>query len=463
MKIGSITYFWVSVFLLAVLASHLVLPSIAFAATNLTVGPQDIRFSKAEPLVGESIRIYAKIANRGNDDQRGIVKFFEGKNKQIGPDQPFSILQNNTADVFTDYTNLAYGEKNISVRVIPFGKAGELITSQTTLFVDRDSDQDGTPDRKDDDDDNDGVIDEKDAFPFDPKESADNDKDGIGDNKDSDDDNDGLLDQEEEAKGTDPKRFDSDGDERGDKDDIFPLDKNEWEDSDQDGIGNNSESDDDNDGVPDEEDAFPRDKSESRDFDQDRIGDNRDLDDDNDGLSDGREKDLGTNALDPDTDGDGTLDGQDDFPLDSSEDKDTDHDGLGDKLDPNNRNKGPLLKYRVETDLSPFLPYFFDAEQSSDPDGEIAKIAWKIDNRVIEETGFVDFFLMPGNHTLELTVTDNDGEYRKKTFILWVSPVIYILIILIGLTIWIVRKVLKRRTTKPFTRKEIEQKNLRNK
>lgn len=50
----------------------------------------------------------------------------------------------------------------------------------------KDTDGDGIPDKDDPDDDNDGVVDEKDAFPLDPKESGDIDGDGIGDNADTD-------------------------------------------------------------------------------------------------------------------------------------------------------------------------------------------------------------------------------------------------------------------------------------
>ena len=85
------------------------------------------------------------------------------------------------------------------------------------------------------DTDNDGVIDDEDAFPFDPDETLDTDFDGIGNNADDDDDGDGALDDE----------------------DAFPLDPNESVDTDGDGIGNNEDTDDDNDGTPDIDDRFP--------------------------------------------------------------------------------------------------------------------------------------------------------------------------------------------------------------
>ena len=66
-----------------------------------------------------------------------------------------------------------------------------------------------------------GVMDVKDAFPFDPNESTDTDNDGIGDEADADDDNDGLLDAEEVSTyRTDP--LDSDTDKDG-LDDGFEI------------------------------------------------------------------------------------------------------------------------------------------------------------------------------------------------------------------------------------------------
>ncbi|MCY4212853.1 MAG: leucine-rich repeat domain-containing protein [Gammaproteobacteria bacterium] len=100
-----------------------------------------------------------------------------------------------------------------------------------------DTDRDGIPNASDSDDDNDGVVDDFDAFPLDPDESADADGDGTGDNADTDDDNDGVA----------------------DADDAFPLDPDESIDTDGDGIGDNADMDDDNDRVPDEHDPHPLD------------------------------------------------------------------------------------------------------------------------------------------------------------------------------------------------------------
>lgn len=425
---------------------------------SLIITSDDISYSKEEPIVGDSIRIYAKIANRGLDDMRGIAKFFD-KKQQIGSDQPFTVLKGKTADVFTDYSNLPYGERTIVVKIIPWQSSNEAISASLLLFVDRDSDKDGIPDRKDPDDDNDGVEDNRDAFPLDPTESVDTDRDGMGDNKDKDDDNDGLSDEEEPQKGTDPKKWDTDGDNINDKEDAFPLDSHEWEDSDQDGIGDNQELDDDNDGICDKPpaidavcrvnpdgsgDAFPKDPTETMDTDKDNIGDNRDTDDDNDGLTDGKENDFGTDSKNPDTDEDGYKDGEDVFPLDPKEWKDSDQDGLGDTADPNSNNKGPVVQAEIPEQLSLFLPYYFNASQSYDPDGNISSISWELDGKKMISRDFWYMFFTPGEHLLILQVLDDMGEGRTKIFHLNVSGILYIVVFLIALFLAVLYFMYKR-------------------
>jgi hypothetical protein len=78
----------------------------------------------------------------------------------------------------------------------------------------------------DPDADNDGILNARDAFPLDKKESVDTDGDGIGDNKDTDDDNDGSPDTTEARRGTDPKRADTDRDGVTDAQDNCPITPN---------------------------------------------------------------------------------------------------------------------------------------------------------------------------------------------------------------------------------------------
>ena len=110
------------------------------------------------------------------------------------------------------------------------------------------------------DSDSDGVVDVKDAFPFDSREWRDIDGDGIGDVADDDDDGDGFLDwADAQPWDHDP---DTDGDGVRDVDDAFPDDPTESSDRDGDGIGDNAD-DSDGDGVADASDLFPLDPAKS--------------------------------------------------------------------------------------------------------------------------------------------------------------------------------------------------------
>lgn len=389
-----------------------------------------LTFSNENVLEGQSIRIYVNIANAATDT-RGIVKFFDAT-KQVGPDQPFTVLKGKSADVFTDYSKLPYGERSIEARFVTFGSKDAPFVTKKTLFVDRDTDKDGIADRQDPDDDNDGVLDEKDAFPTNPKESVDTDGDKLGDNADPDDDNDGIPD-ETEAKGpTDPKKFDTDGDGVGDGTDVFPMDPKESADHDHDGIGDNADPDDDNDGVPDTQDALPLDPSGAHDLDHDGIPDERDSDIDGDGITNVRERELGTDPMKQDTDGDGVGDLTDAFPLDPRESVDTDHDGLGDNADPDDTNQGPAIVASVPERATLFFPYYMSSTGTHDPDGTIRSIAWIMDGNRIEKAAFWYFFVTPGKHSVIIEAIDDHGEMRTSQRTVNVSWSVYILLTLIA-------------------------------
>ena len=113
--------------------------------------------------------------------------------------------------------------------------------------------------------DGDTVLDNNDAFPFNPNESADSDLDGVGDNTDA-----------------------------------FPTDPSEQFDTDLDGTGNNADTDDDNDSTNDIIDALPLDPTNTQDADADGVGANDDAldsnfqeiqDNDNDGIGDRSDND----------------------------------------------------------------------------------------------------------------------------------------------------------------------------
>ncbi len=393
-------------------------------------GTVTLSFSKEDVLEGQSTRVYANISS-AVDDIRGVVKFFDA-GKQIGPDQPFTVIKGRGADVFTDYGKLPYGERSIEARFVTFSSKDAPFVAKKVLFVDRDSDKDALPDRKDPDDDNDTVVDEQDAFPLDPKESVDTDSDKLGDKADPDDDNDGIPDEIESQGPTDPKKADTDGDGVKDGEDGFPMDPKESVDHDRDGIGDSADGDDDGDGVADTEDELPLDATGSKDADRDGVGDETDQDLDGDGITNAREKEIGTDATNPDTDGDSMPDGQDGFPLDTNETTDSDHDGLGDAADPDDANRGPVIQASFPERATLFFPYWFSSLGTTDPDGTIRSVSWIVDGNRIEKESFRYFFVIPGPHSVLIEATDDKGETRTLRRDVTVSPAAYLLVLVLG-------------------------------
>ena len=104
---------------------------------------------------------------------------------------------------------------------------------------------------KEKDSDNDGIIDSKDAFPYDKNETLDSDNDGVGDNSDQfpnnsdewlDSDGDGLGNNYENILGTDANNSDTDGDSISDFDEVENFATNPLtNDSDSDNIDDWSE------------------------------------------------------------------------------------------------------------------------------------------------------------------------------------------------------------------------------
>ncbi|MFB6340679.1 T9SS type A sorting domain-containing protein [Saccharicrinis sp. FJH62] len=251
--------------------------------------------------------------------------------------------------------------------------------------------------------DNDGVINELDAFPYDPTETVDTDGDGVGNNADTDDDCDGFLDSDEADNETDPLNAGS-----------VPSD------NDGDKISDLNDPDDDNDGVIDTLDDFPMDASESLDTDNDGIGNNADTDDDGDGYSDADEIANDTDPLDAesvpsdndgdkvsdmndtDDDNDGVIDLEDDFPMDASESVDTDNDGVGNNADMDDDGDGYTDADEVDNNTDPL-----DAG-SVPPDNDGDKVS-DLNDPDDDNDGVIDAedkFPMDASESVD---TDNDG------------------------------------------------------
>jgi type IV pilus assembly protein PilY1 len=123
---------------------------------------------------------------------------------------------------------------NLTMSDLYVQAAGGILSAAQALFVDRDSDADGTPDVEDD-----------------------SDGDGLSDANDGDDDGDGVADDQEDFDGDGVANY-MDGDDDGDgmPDDVDNDDQraNANEDPDGDGVPNSIDTDDDGDGVPDVDD-----------------------------------------------------------------------------------------------------------------------------------------------------------------------------------------------------------------
>ena len=166
------------------------------------------------------------------------------------------ILQYKDED--NNYNSLEYNEfavLKVGINTVNFSSldddrylkfALELPSNQRVTF----SNMTVGPVQVEPDTDNDGVVDNADAFPNDPTETADADDDSVGDNAD--------------AFPNDPtETADADDDGVGDNADAFPNDPTETADADDDGVGDNA-------------DAFPNDPNETADTDGDGVGDNAD-------------------------------------------------------------------------------------------------------------------------------------------------------------------------------------------
>jgi hypothetical protein len=396
------------------------LTSPVFAYTgDVSVNETPITFSSNEFLQGSIYRIYATTKNNSNKDLLGIVRFYSN-GSQVGADQAVSIFVGKTDDIFIDWIPNGHGEHTVKAEYFPWVKEEDDLSNNytaTTVYIHPDTDRDGIKNSDDPDDDGDGVPDEEDAF---------------------------------------------------------PLNKNEQVDTDGDGTGDNADLDDDNDEVPDEFDDLPQNPDETIDTDGDGIGNSEDTDDDNDQLNDSEEEDLGTDPANRDTDGDSVDDNEDAFPLDPEETHDTDQDNIGDNIDTDDDNdgildendqypfnKGPVIKLKNE---DPWIglknPYTFDASPSYDEDGEIITFSWKIDGEEKEGNSINHTFEKLGQHDVELSIIDNDGEKKTANFQvnvinlnLYIQFITVLITILLALLIYF-KYIARAKNPKKITKKK---------
>ncbi|MFA6528648.1 MAG: PKD domain-containing protein [Candidatus Gracilibacteria bacterium] len=353
------------------------IPTALAAGGDLAITDANVYFSTSIFVENTPVTIYAIGTSNSQSDLLGTIQFWNSTTgKQIGSDQPVSILAGSTDTVFVVWYPVG-GTQTITVTLTPWTTEGDDTSNNTiTRTITADYDTDG---------------------------------DGVGNSEDTDDDNDGSPDIE----------------------DVFPSNNAEWLDTDSDGIGNNADPDDDNDEILDEVDQMPLDYTETLDTDIDGIGNNSDTDDDGDELTDEEELTLGTDPLNPDTDSDSYSDSQDAFPFDTEEgedfdgdkigdnaDTDDDNDGISDETDTDNHNKAPY----IEVDTEGFPIKFTDqqvtltAEDSYDEDGSIEHYEWLVNGETVSvQPIYAATFLESGNQEIDLIITDDKGESRTET------------------------------------------------
>lgn len=191
------------------------IPLLATAAVaDLSIQPGDIRFSRETLVAGQTVRLYSRVHNIGDEDMSGFVSFFLG-NTVLGNSQVLSVLSGGVPEeVYIDFV-VPGGAFNLRAEIR--GTEPEDVNLDNNTAI--------TPIIQPIfDADNDGVEDQIDKCPeISNADQLDTDGDGLGDACDDDDDNDGLSDTVELELGSDPRRQDTDEDGAPDAQDAYPT------------------------------------------------------------------------------------------------------------------------------------------------------------------------------------------------------------------------------------------------
>lgn len=191
----------------------MLLPFSVKASADLSINAQDIRFSEPLFVAGDTVRIYTKIYNIGDEDVSGYVSFYQGS-LLIDDSLVISLPANGNADEV--YVDFIIPERSFNILALIRGtdpadgniSNDSALTSMFTPIVDEDRD---------------GIENKNDNCPnVENNNQKDTDNDSQGDECDEDDDGDGLSDDVEEELGINKTQTDSDSDGVEDAHDAYP-------------------------------------------------------------------------------------------------------------------------------------------------------------------------------------------------------------------------------------------------